>query len=115
MFTLSLVSVGEVSGLNLELAYDTNYLADSKLVLSSAASQSTSQVGTQTPGVLRTVLTLPGTQALATVSFRARSVPFSLPSIVTPTIKDVAAESGAALVSSSTEARLGVWDDPAES
>jgi hypothetical protein len=105
VFTLSLVSTGEVSGLNLELAYDTNYLADPKLVLSSVAAQSISQVSTQTPGVLRMVLSLPGTtlprgtQTLATVSFRARSVPFSLDSIVTPTIKDIAAESGAALVS----------------
>ena len=105
VFALSLVSGGEVSGINVALAYDTNYLADPQVVWSAAAGLSINTVNTQTLGLVQAVVSLPGatlpagTQALATVSFRARSVPFSLNSIVTPSIQDIASQSGAGFVS----------------
>jgi plastocyanin len=105
VFALSLISGGEVSGINFGLAYDTNYLADPQVVWSAIAGESINTVNTQALGVVQAVLSLPGTmlpagiQALAAVSFRARSVPFTLNSIVTPSIQDVASQSGAGFVS----------------
>jgi pSer/pThr/pTyr-binding forkhead associated (FHA) protein len=83
-FPLTLSSPGDVSGLTFRLNYEANYLADPKVELSAAAGQSVNSINISTPGEISGSLalggsTLPaGNTPLATVSFRARSVPLAL-------------------------------------
>jgi hypothetical protein len=93
---LELASEGDVAGLSFVLQYSPEYLAEPELAWSALVSSGISQVNCDTPGEIRATLSLPaatipaGSQVLGQVSFRARSVPFSLETSVVPVVLDMA-------------------------
>ena len=78
---LTLASQGEVRGASFVLHYDPEYLKDPVFTWAFPASSYTNQINTKTPGEVRVAFsmssgTLPkGTQTVAAVTFRSRSVP----------------------------------------
>jgi hypothetical protein len=80
-FALELESGGDVGSMNLLLHYDPVYLADPEWTWSSIAGSSINTLTTNISGEIRATFSLAGgvipaaTQSVATVRFRARSVP----------------------------------------
>jgi formylglycine-generating enzyme required for sulfatase activity len=81
---LSLISQGDVGGMSFVLHYDADYLRDPWVEWSAVTGASANTVNSNTPGEVRATFSLaglavpPGTQLVASVTFRARSVPFDL-------------------------------------
>ena len=97
---LALASDGSVAGITFLLRYDPELLRDPKLDWSHAVRGAVAQVNLETPGVLRATLSMPGgriapgSQVLATIDFRSRSVPERTVSNVTPEVLDAADAQG---------------------
>ena len=95
--SLALASAGEVAGLSFVLEYSPDYLAEPELAWSALVGSALSQVNCDTPGEIRATValsppaTIPaGSQVLAQVSFRARSVPSPTETAVMPVVLGVA-------------------------
>ena len=95
---------GNLAGLSFALNFDPETLRDPQLVWADAVlAAGIVQVNTDTPGVVRATLSLPGAslpagaQPLASASFRARSVPERMLARVTPVALDVADTAGSQL------------------
>jgi uncharacterized repeat protein (TIGR02543 family) len=97
---IRLVSQGDVGGMSFTLGYDANYLKNPQLTWPVQIRTALNQVSYDTPGQIRATFALPatavpaGTQAVAVVSFRARSVPTSLTTPLTLTLLDVSRPTG---------------------
>ncbi len=93
----------DVAGATFRFEYDAAHLADPQVEWSASVGQSINSVNLSTPGVVNASFALPGTalpsgsNRVATVSFRARSVPFSLVTPVIPRIESLASPTGAFL------------------
>ncbi len=93
----------DVAGATFRLEYDAAHLADPQVEWSSTVGQSVNSVNLGTAGVVSGSFALAGTalpsgsNVVATVSFRARSVPFSLVTPVIPRIESIASPTGAFL------------------
>lgn len=95
---------GNIAGLSFALNFDPETLRDPQLVWADAVlAAGIVQVNTDTPGVVRATVSLPGAslpagaQPLATASFRVRSVPERRLARVTPVVLDVADTAGSQL------------------
>src|SRR5206468_7787754 len=83
-FSLQLSSAGDVGGMNFVLHYDPAYLKEPDLGWSSTVGSALNQVNYDVPGQIHATFALPATavpagpQRVASVSFRARSVPSDL-------------------------------------
>ncbi|MHB9006333.1 MAG: cohesin domain-containing protein [Limisphaerales bacterium] len=81
---VELESPGDVGGMNFLLRYDTNYLKSPVFAWSGELGSAFTQVNIDVAGEIRAEFALPavalptGTSAVASVTFRARSVPFNL-------------------------------------
>jgi hypothetical protein len=88
------VSRGDVGGLTFLLTYDPEFLRDPELVWDAAVGEAATTVDRTTLGEIRATLsqgggTIPaGSQRLAEVTFRTRSVPFAQITPVTPQVVD---------------------------
>jgi len=101
VFDLRLSSPGDVGGMNFVLRYDPVYLKDPTLDWSPTLGVSAlDQVNYDTPGEIHAVFALPattvptGTQQVASMSFRARSVPNDLDTALGLEVLDVSAPTG---------------------
>ncbi len=95
---------GNIAGLSFALNFDPETLRDPQLIWADAVlAAGIVQVNTDTPGVVRATVSLPGAslpagaQPLATASFRTRSVPERTLVRVTPVVLDVANTAGSQL------------------
>src|SRR6185295_14753867 len=99
-FDLQLISQGDVGGMSFVLRYNADYLKDPKLDWSSSVGSALDQVNYDTVGEIRATFALPatavpaGTQRVASVSFRTRSVPFDLNTDLGLELVDVSAPTG---------------------
>jgi hypothetical protein len=81
---IALNSSGDIGALSFSLSYDTNHLGEPSLDWRTGDGNSFTQVNTDQPGFIRGTYVLPGrtirsgTNTLATVTFRTRSVPETL-------------------------------------
>lgn len=97
---ISLVSPGDVGGMSFILRYDPTYLGDARVDWSSSVDSALTQVNFDTPGAIRLTFALPatalpdGNQAVAGISFRARSVPSSLDTELGLELVDVSQPTG---------------------
>jgi hypothetical protein len=97
---VELISQGDVGGMSFVLHYETNYLKEPEFTWSSIVGSSLNQVNYDMPGEIRASFALPataiptGTQLVAQVSFRTRSVPEDLATPFLLEVKDVANASG---------------------
>ena len=105
---IQLASAGDVGGASFILNYDAEYLKNPELEWAPALRSALNQVNTDLPDQLRATFALPalavpsGTQTLAVVSFRARSVPESLISRLDLQLLDVSNPQGDSIVPGST-------------
>jgi len=104
VFPVQLVAdAANVAGLTFRLTYDPAYLADPQVEWGALVGQSVNNVNLSTPGQISGSFALAGTalpvgtNPVATVSFRARSVPAALSTSLTPQIESLSSPSGAAL------------------
>jgi hypothetical protein len=92
-----------VSGLTFRLTYDAAYLADPQVEWGALVGQSVNNLNLGVPGVIGGSFALAGTSLpagtnrVATVSFRARSVPVRLSAELQPVIESLSNPSGATL------------------
>jgi hypothetical protein len=92
-----------VAGLTFRLSYDPTYLTDPQVEWGALVGQSVNNLNLGTPGEIGGSFALAGTalpagtNAVATVSFRARSVPVRLGAELQPTIESLSDASGAVL------------------
>jgi hypothetical protein len=92
-----------VAGLTFRLSYDPTYLTDPQVEWCALVGQSVNNLNLGTPGEIGGSFALAGTalpagtNAVATVSFRARSVPVRLGAELQPTIESLSDASGAVL------------------
>ncbi|PYJ80444.1 MAG: hypothetical protein DME22_24115, partial [Verrucomicrobia bacterium] len=99
-FDLQLISQGGVGGMNFVLHYSQDYLKEPKLDWSSTVGSALDQVNYDTPGEIRATFALPatavpgGTQRVASVSFRTRSVPSDLNTDLGLELLDVSSPTG---------------------
>jgi uncharacterized repeat protein (TIGR02543 family) len=97
---LKLISPGDVGGMNFILRYNSQYLKEPKLDWSSALGSALDQINYDTPGQIRATFALPataipgGTQHVATVSFRTRSVPSDVTTDLGLELVDVSSPTG---------------------
>jgi uncharacterized repeat protein (TIGR02543 family) len=104
-FDLRLASQGGVGGMNFILRYDPAYLKEPNLEWSSTVNSALDQVNYTTAGEIHATFALPatavpaGTQRVATVSFRTRSVPSDLNTPLGLELTDVSAPSGDSITS----------------
>jgi uncharacterized repeat protein (TIGR02543 family) len=111
-FAVNLSSPGDVGGMNFILHYDPVYLKDPKLDWSANAGSALDQVNYDTPGEIHAAFALAattvpaGTQLVASVSLRTRSVPFDLSTDLGLELLDVSAPTGD-LIKSGNAARGG--------
>jgi hypothetical protein len=102
-FPIFLESPGDVGGMTFRLTYDPAYLADPQVEWASGVGQSVNNVNLVTAGEISVSFALPGTALasgtvdVATISFRARSVPFALTTELSPRIESVSSATGAVL------------------
>lgn len=102
-FPIVLESPGDVGGLTFRLNYDSAYLTEPQLDWGAEVGQSVNNVNATVAGELSASFALPGTSLaagvtpVATVSFRARSVPFALAAELTPRIDSLSSATGAVL------------------
>jgi uncharacterized repeat protein (TIGR02543 family) len=112
-FDVKLSSPGDVGGMNFILRYDPVYLKSPQLDWSSTVGSALDQVNYDTPGEIHGAFALPatavpaGTQRVASVSFRTRSVPFDLNTDLGLELLDVSAPTGDS-IRSGNAARSGV-------
>jgi len=104
VFPVQLVAdAANVAGLTFRLTYDPAYLADPQVEWGALVGQSVNNVNVGTAGQISGSFALAGTalpagtNPVATVSFRARSVPTALGAVVTPTLVSLSSPSGATL------------------
>jgi len=115
VFDLRLSSPGNVGGMNFVLHYDPVYLKDPTLDWSPTLGlvSALDQVNYDTPGEIHAVFALPatavpaGTKQVASISFRARSVPNDLDTTLGLEVLDVSAPTGDPIVNGNA-ARGGV-------
>jgi hypothetical protein len=92
---VELVSQGDVGGMNLLLRYEAEYLKDPWVSWSSLVGASANTVNTNVAGEVRATFSLggtalpAGTQLVANVTFRARSVPAALETRLTPVVDSI--------------------------
>jgi hypothetical protein len=104
---ITLTSQGDVGGMSFILRYDPVYLREPDLEWLSAVGSALNQVSYDTPGRVRATFALPatavpaGTQVVAQVTFRARSVPFSLSTDLGLEIVDASKPTGDPITSGS--------------
>lgn len=104
VFPLSFTTPGNVSGVTFRLSYDPAFLADPQVEWAAQAGQGVNTVNTASPGEIMAAFSLAGSalpagsNALARVSFRARSVPAITNVSVLPMILSVADPAGTALM-----------------
>ena len=103
-FPVTLSSVGpDVAGLTFRLAYDPAYLADPQVEWGALVGQSVNNLNLGTAGEIGGSFALAGTalpagtNPVARISFRARSVPLSLLAVLTPQIESLSNPSGGTL------------------
>ncbi len=102
---VQLISHGDVGGMSFVLHYDAAYLGDPQLTWSSVVGSALDQVNYDVAGQVQATFALPatavpeGTQAVATVSFRARSVPSTLSTDLPLEVLDVSSPAGNPIVS----------------
>jgi len=102
-----LISSGGVGGMSFRLRYDAEYLTAPELAWSPVAGSALNQVNIGTSGQIQATFALPateipaGTQTVATVTFRARSVPVSLNTDLSLDILDASAPTGNPIASGS--------------
>jgi hypothetical protein len=104
VFPLNLITdTATVAGLTFKLTYDPAWVADPQVEWGAQAGQSVNNVNIGTPGELAGSFALAGvglpsgSNRIATVSFRARSVPFATEVIVRPTIVSLGSLTGVSL------------------
>jgi len=103
VFPIKLTSSGDVAGLTFELKYDPTYLTDPQLEWAGAVGQSVNNVNLGTAGEIKATFSMAGSplptgsQPLATVSFRGRSVPTSMSVDLTPRWISASSSTGALL------------------
>jgi len=103
VYPVRLVAPGDVGGMTFQLRYDPVLLADPQFEWGALVGQSVNNVNLSTPGEMGLAFSLAGlalpsgTNPVATVSFRARSVPGVTQAVLTPTIVSLGTPSGAAL------------------
>jgi hypothetical protein len=101
---LQLVSQGDVGGLTFLIKYDAQWFTDPDLAWEADIGSASVQVNYDMPGQIRATLSLPattipaGTNLLAEVSLRARSVPGPTETTVGVTVLDVADSVGNQIV-----------------
>jgi hypothetical protein len=124
---IQLTSNGDVGGASFELRYNPDYLKAPALEWMPLVNSALNQVNTEVPGVVRATFALPalpvpaGTETLAVVSFRARSVPSSLDTTLRLSLLDISRPTGDPITGSSATrsglaailARLMVGDNNA--
>jgi hypothetical protein len=99
-FPLTLSTPGDVAGLTFRLNYDEQYLTDPKVDLSAVVGQSVNSINIGTIGVISGSFALAGIELptgivpVATVSFRARSVPMVLSTEVAVAIDSLSSANG---------------------
>jgi hypothetical protein len=105
VYPLSLTSdTAIVAGLTFKLTYDPAWLADPMVEWGAMTGQSVNNVNVGTPGELTGSFALAGmglpsgSNRIATVSFRARSVPIQTEALVLPTIVSLGSLTGASLL-----------------
>ncbi|MCL4179684.1 MAG: hypothetical protein KJ072_18290 [Verrucomicrobia bacterium] len=104
---IQLTSNGDVGGASFELRYNADYLKTPRLEWMPSVNSALNQVNTEVPGVVRATFALPalpvpaGTETLAVVSFRARSVPSSLDSTLPLSLLDISRPTGDPITESS--------------
>jgi hypothetical protein len=97
---LQLSSHGDVGGIDFIIEFDPDKLAAPEVVWESLLDGALKQLSTPAPGQLQGVIALPatsiasGTQTLATIQFRARTVLSNTRVDLTPTVFDVSNEEG---------------------
>lgn len=97
---IQLTSLGDVAGMSWVLRYDAAVLADPQWTWNAGLDSAIKAVNTSTPGEVRATFSLPATslaagdQTLASVSFRARSVPASTTTQVLPELLDASNPQG---------------------
>jgi len=105
---LTLVSDGDVGGFDLRLDYDPDELAAAEVQWTDVADGALKQFNAPTPGELLVSLALPataippGTQLVAYVQFRARTVQADIPVSVSLNVLDVADDAGDPIVYGTT-------------
>jgi hypothetical protein len=103
VFPIKLTSSGDVAGLTFELKYDPTYLTDPQLEWAGAVGQSVNNVNLGTAGEIKATFSMAGSplptgsQPLAAVSFRGRSVPTSMSVDLTPRWISASSSTGALL------------------
>jgi hypothetical protein len=101
-FSVMLTTPGDVAGLTFRLNYDKTYLTDPKVDLSAVVGQSVNSINLGEGGVISGSFSLAGTTLpvgavpVATVSFRARSVPFALSTELAAEIESMSGADGSA-------------------
>ena len=110
--TIQLESQGDVGGISFALSYDPEFLSDPELTWAAAAGSALTQVKYDVPGEVRVSFALPATTIpagavpVATVSFRARSVPLAMEVGLALQVQDVAGPDGN-LIAYGTDTREG--------
>ncbi len=103
VYPVSLTAPGDVAGLTFRLNYDPDYLTDPQVEWGSLVGQSVNTLNLTTNGQIWAAFSLggtalpAGTQRVADVSFRARSVPALRSEPLTPVLVSVGALDGATL------------------
>jgi hypothetical protein len=103
VYPLSLTTPGDVGGVTFRLSYDPAYLADPQVEWSALVGQSVNNVNLGTVGEIGAAFSLAGnalpagSNALARVSFRARSVPGVTNAVLSPALVSLADPQGSAL------------------
>jgi hypothetical protein len=104
---VQLNSGGDVGGMSFVIKFDTNYLAWPDLAWSGTVGSALNQVNYDVPGEVRATFALPAIavpavlQTVATVEFRARSVPFNLTTDLRLELKDASSPTGDSIASGS--------------
>lgn len=97
---VSLTSQGEVGAMTFTIHYEPEYLRDPAVAWREALGNGTATMNPDIPGQLRATFSLggqavpAGTQSLATVTFRTRSVPFDLTTTLMPEVVDIGDAAG---------------------
>ena len=97
---INLESLGNVGGMTFVISYDETFLSDPEVALAGPVAGGINQINTDTPGEVRVTFALPATTLpageleLGDVTFRARSVPFSLSTQFDLEVTDVAGSDG---------------------
>jgi hypothetical protein len=103
-------SAGDVGAISFALSFDTNYFADASLQWSHQQPGAFLQVNTNLPGIVRATYVLPGeailpgTNQLAQLNLRARSVPETLTSPIALDVQGIFSITGDSITAGTTVA-----------